>query len=244
MSPLMAEEETIDPEEEPDQADDETSDVVDELEDEIARLEARIDELEEELLEARTKSGGKGEAQGRSQAVTWAGWILGTLLGASSLALIVALLGGGFQRECNCPEGAAAGVAGQQRPTQMEQQHAALNQLIEQRSNELQGCFDSWATGNPEARPGRTINVAIEIEADDQQHVHHVSIRGNDVPESFSQCLELSVRQWRVPVTDRFVIEVPFQVAPAPLGDSGSSAAHPDGDPAPGEASRNDGGSE
>ena len=210
----MAEEETADQEtEEPEE------------EQEISKLEARIEELEAQLEAARDEREPSGAA-------TWAGWILGTLVGATCLALIVAFLGGGLPGPCECPESAATDHHGAPAPGgDMEQQHAALNQFITEHSDDLQTCFDSWASSATGIEPGTVINTLIEVDSDESRNVTSVEIRGDDVPGSLRECLERTVRAWEVPIAGQFVLELPFEVRGPDDGNRGSAGEHPDDDP-------------
>lgn len=188
-------------------------DYEDDCEDEIARLEARILTLEEEL----ERCGGES-----SPAVRWAGWILGTLVGATSLALIVVLLGGGLPGECDCDDeqqNAAAGEASQE-----QQQQAALERLLRQHSRDFQECFEGWASQHTEElRGGWSVLVRLEIEADPGGTVQEVDASGEGLPQQLGQCLEQRVRRWTFPGPGPYTMELPFAIE----GEAGAEGATP-----------------
>lgn len=192
---------------------------------EISKLEARIEDLESQLEKARAE-------KEPSPAATWAGWILGTLVGATCLALIVAYLGGGFPGRCECPETTPGATSGGGAPSgEMEEQHDALNQFISEHSTDLQTCFDTWASSARDVPSGTVITAVIEVESDEERHVTNADVRGDDVPATLRACLESTVRAWQVPIAGQFVLELPFEVRGQDTGSTGSAGQHPDVDP-------------
>jgi hypothetical protein len=178
--------------------------------------DAELTRLRAEVAELRSKLEGSTSGPKVSTAASWAGWMLGALVGAVALALIVAFLGGGLGAPCECPEAPATPAEEQD----MERQHEALNQFISDHTGELQACFDSWASTAAEARPGLRIVAEIEVEADDTHAVVRAGVRGDDVPGPVSECLTRTVRRWSVPLAGQFVLEIPFEVS---VGDSGAA---------------------
>ncbi len=203
--------------------DDEVDDVL------IEQLEARVEELEA-LLEERNSE--------FSPAARWGGWLLGTFVGATTLALIVVLLGGGWSGECNCPEQAA--FAG---PDDQQQQQA-LDQLLRRNSSDFQQCFENWAGSNSEAvRPGWSVIVRLEIEATEEGRVQRIQVTGDDLPRPLGECLEQRVGRWTFPGAGPFTMELPFSVE----GDdsdrpSGPSASDAGATPSDGGVHNGDGG--
>lgn len=183
---------------------------------EVAKLRAEVEELRAQLEAAR--SGGQTSPTAR-----WAGWILGTLVGATALAFIVAFLGGGLQRTRECPEAPAEPAPDGER--ELDRSHEALNRYISEHSGELQTCFESWASDSSEARPGLRIVAVIEVDVDESNTVTNVEVRGDDVPDTLSACLVRTVRAWRVPLAGQFVLELPFEVR----GGGSETARPPDG---------------
>lgn len=193
----------------------EDSEEFDEAEEELEELRDRVEELELLLAEKRPEF---------SPAARWAGWILGGLVGAVSLALVVMMLGGGFPTECECDQEAGE-VPEANNEAELRQ---ALMRLIQARGQELQQCFDDWATNNPEeARPGRVILISLLVEANEEGVVQEATVTGRDVPEEFSSCLESRIRNWEFPTAGPIQLELPFAVEDnaGPTPNKGTDAA-------------------
>jgi len=181
--------------------------------DEVARLRERVRSLEAEL------EGRGGES---SPVLRWAGWILGTLVGATSLALIVLILGGGLPGECECEERQTAPSEAQSQ----QQQQVALERLLRQHSSDFQDCFEGWASQHAEElRNGWSVLVRLEIEANDGGEVQRVSATGDGLPRPLGDCLEQRVGRWSFPGPGPYTMELPFAVdAEQPAGsDAGAS---------------------
>lgn len=173
---------------------------------EVERLRDRIDELELQLSQKR---------EGLSPAARWGGWILGTLVGATSLALIVVMLGGGFPIPCECSEDhdEQSGQGGGQ-----QQHQAALERLFREHTMDFQECFDAWATAHAsEVRPGWSVIVRLDVEAGVGGRVQEARASGENLPDALGGCLERRVRTWTFPAEGPYTLELPFAVEGSPL---------------------------
>ena len=171
--------------------------------DTVARLKARVAELESTLA---------SQGVGFSPAARWAGWVLGALVGATSLALIVIVLGGGLTGPCDCPEASDEGGGG---PT--PEQQAQLERLLRQHTGDFQACFNEWSTAHSaEVRPGWAVMVRLEIQAGAEGAVVAADASGEGLPEALGECLERRVRRWTFPAEGPYTLEIPFAVDGAP----------------------------
>jgi len=197
-------------------ADDEKEPHDDTDDEEVEELRGRIAELEARLAR---------QPQGFSPAARWAGWILGALVGATSLALIVVLLGGGFPRPCDCSEEQPGppGPGGAQ-----HQQQAALERLLRQHTMDFQECFDSWATEHAsDVRPGWNVIVRLEVQAGVGGRVHDARATGENLPQALGGCLERRVRTWTFPSEGPYTLELPFAVEGSPLRGNAADGGAP-----------------
>lgn len=188
--------------------------------DEVAELEERIEQLEQRLARAGPEL---------SPAARWTGWILGALAAATSLSLIVIILGGGWPRECDCPGGGSAGTVDRQG------QEAAIDTLLRRNSSDFQDCFEAWASEHSnEIRPGWAVIVRIEVEADETGRVQRVEASGENLPEPLGECLQQRIGRWIFPGPGPFTMELPFTIEGG--GDHGQmpsfDSAEADGGPA------------
>jgi hypothetical protein len=213
------EDEPDDDEDEPDddeEEDDDEEDDDDEEEDDerVQRLRARVAELE-----SRLAAGGAGY----SPAARWAGWVLGALVAATSLALIVVLLGGGLTGPCDCPEGGDEGGGGGATP----EQQAQLEQLLRQHAQDFQACFDEWSEAHTsEIRPGWAVMVRLDVRAGEGGAVADAAASGDGLPEALGRCLETRVRRWSFPAPGPYTLEIPFSVeGGVPERDAGGAPA-------------------
>ena len=172
---------------------------------EINELKLRIAELEEELEKRSARSEPSPTAR-------WAGWILGGLLGATSLAFIVIILGRGLPGECDCQDEASAqpnvGEVAEQ-----QQQQAALENLLRRHMNDFQECFDSWHEEHgSEVQAGFSVIIRLEVEANEEGTVQNATASGDGLPESLGSCLEQRVRSWEFPGEGPYIMELPLDV--------------------------------
>jgi hypothetical protein len=208
---------------------DESRDEVTELEaraNEIAELKARVAELEAELGE-NLKNEGKKKTE-LSPAASWAGWILGALVGATSLALIVVLLGGGlslnqspsaYTEDHLSPSG--EDIAAEQR------QQLITERLVREHVDDINGCLEAFASSHAsEMVPGWSVVLRLDVQAGEGGRVDRVAASGENLPRELGACFEQRVRRWTFPAPGNYPIVLPFALEgqQRPLNTDGGTA--------------------